>query len=73
MTPLALLKEALKDPILREKYGIPEEELAKVSFDTTSNHPIIETLKTIILLKDNGTSDVNTFKSIKQNQFKIKD
>lgn len=72
MTAQELLREALKDPILRDKYHIPEDEINKISFDTTSQYPIIETIKTIIQLKTNGTADVNTYKNIKLN-FKITD
>lgn len=72
MTAQELLREALKDPILRDKYHIPEEEIKNVSFDATSQYPIIETLKTIIQLKINGTADINTYKTVKM-CFNIKD
>ena len=52
---------------------IPQSELQEVSFDTTSPYPIVETIKTIIQLKGNGTPDVNVFKNIKQNNFNITD
>ncbi|MCR4864575.1 MAG: hypothetical protein K5850_05380 [Bacteroidales bacterium] len=71
MTTQELLREVLKDETLREKYGITEEELSAVSFDTTSKYPIIEALKTVIQLKDIGTPDTQVFKNIKTNQFNI--
>lgn len=73
MTTQDLLREVLKDPIFREKYGIPEEELQNVSFDAYSEYPIIEAIKTIIKLKDSGTPDVNVYRNIKQNIFNIAD
>lgn len=65
MTQLELLKEVLNEPMLRQKYNIPEEELKKVSFDTTSPYPIIEVLKTIIQQKSENVSDTNVYKNIK--------
>lgn len=65
MTQLELLKEVLKDPILKEKYGIPESEINTVSFDTTSSYTIVEVLKTIIQLKNESVSDANIYKNIK--------
>ena len=38
-----------------------------------TQNPIVETIKTIIQLKGNGTPDVNVFKNIKQNNFNITD
>ncbi len=73
MTTQELLKEVLKDPIFQEKYHIPKNELETVSFDVTSKYPIVETIKTIIQLKGNGTPDINVFKNIKQNNFNITD
>ena len=73
MTTQDLLREVLKDSIFQVKYGISKEELNSVSFDSTSPHQIIETLKTIIQLKDSGTLDINVYKSIKQNIFNISD
>lgn len=65
MTQLELLKEVLKDPMLKIKYGITQEELDSVSFDTTSSYEIIEVLKTIIQLKSESVSDANIYKSLK--------
>lgn len=65
MTQLELLKEVLKDPLLRQKYHIPEEELKNMSFDTTSSYAIIEVLKTVIQQKSESVSDVNVYKNIK--------
>jgi len=65
MTQIELLKEVLKDPILKQKYHIPDSELERVSFDTTSKHPIIEVLKTIIQQKAENVSDGNVYKNIK--------
>lgn len=55
MTTQELLKEVLKDSLFQDKYHIPQSELQEVSFDTTSPYPIVETIKTIIQLKGNGT------------------
>lgn len=65
MTQLELLKEVLKDPMLRQKYNIPESELNRVSFDVQSSYPIIEVLKTIIQQKSESVSDANVYKNIK--------
>ena len=72
MTTAELLKEVLKDPMLREKYHIPAEELKNVSFDTKSTYPIVETLKTIIQLKGQNLPDNLVYKNIKLN-FGIED
>lgn len=65
MTQLELLKEVLKDPMLRQKYNIPESELSRISFDVQSSYPIIEVLKTIVQLKSESVSDANVYKNIK--------
>ena len=65
MTQLELLKEVLKDPMLKQKYNIPETELNRVSFDVQSSYPIIEVLKTIIQQKSESVSDANVYKNIK--------
>lgn len=65
MTHKELLKEVLKDPMLRQKYNITDAELGRVSFDETSPYPIIEVLKTIIQQKSENVSDVNVYKNIK--------
>ena len=65
MTQLELLKEVLKDPMLRQKYNIPESELNRISFDVQSSYPIIEVLKTIIQQKSESVSDANVYKNIK--------
>lgn len=67
MTHKELLMEVLKDPLLRQKYHIPEEELKNVSFDldSTSSYAIIEVLKTIIQQKSENVSDTNVYKNIK--------
>ena len=65
MTQLELLKEVLKDPMLRQKYNIPESELNRISFDAQSSYPIIEVLKTIIQQKSESVSDANVYKNIK--------
>lgn len=65
MTQLELLKEVLKDPMLRQKYNIPESELNSISFDVQSSYPIIEVLKTIIQQKSESVSDANVYKNIK--------
>lgn len=65
MTQLELLKEVLKDPMLRQKYNIQESELNRISFDVQSSYPIIEVLKTIIQQKSESVSDANVYKNIK--------
>ena len=73
MTSIELLREALKDPILRSKYGIREEEIQSVSFDTKSDHRIIEIIKTVIKLKEVNNSDNNIYKHIKSIHMGIKE
>lgn len=73
MTSIELLREALKDPILRSKYGISEEEIQSVSFDTKSDHRIIEIIKTVIKLKEVNNSDNNIYKHIKSIHMGIKE
>ena len=65
MTQLELLKEVLRDPMLKQKYNIPESELNRVSFDEVSSYPIIEVLITIIQQKSESVSDTNVYKNIK--------
>lgn len=38
MTATDLLKEVLKDPMLKDKYNLSDEDILSVSFDRTSNH-----------------------------------
>lgn len=73
MTSIELLREALKDPILRSKYGISEEEIQSISFDTKSDHRIIEIIKTVIKLKEVNNSDNNIYKHIKSIHMGIKE
>ena len=73
MTATDLLKEVLKDPMLKDKYNLSDEDILSASFDRTSNHQIIEVLKTIVLLKTQNQSDVNVYKQIKSINFGIKD
>lgn len=73
MTATDLLKEVLKDPMLKDKYNLSDEDILSTSFDRTSNHQIIEVLKTIVLLKTQNQSDVNVYKQIKTINFGIKD
>ena len=73
MTSIELLREALKDPLLVSKYGISEEEINKVSFDTLSDHRIIEIIKSVIKLKEENNSDSNIYKYIKSIHMGIKD
>ncbi len=73
MTTLELLRETLNDPLLKSKYGITDEEIASCSFDSTSNHEIIEVIKTVIKMKDAEASDNNIYKIIKSTNLKIKE
>lgn len=73
MTANDLLREVLKDPMLRDKYDISEAELSSVSFDTTSRYPIIEVLKNIISLKSENHTDAQVYKQIKSINFGIKE
>ena len=73
MTATDLLKEVLKDPMLKDKYNLSDEDILSVSFDRTSNHQIIEVLKTIVLLKTQNQSDVNVYKQIKAINFALSD
>lgn len=73
MTTLELLKETLNDPLLKSKYGITDEDIATCSFDSTSQHKIIEVIKTIIKMKDVNASDNNIYKTIKTTNLGLKD
>lgn len=74
MTANEILKEVLKDPILRTKYNIYEEEIDSVSFDTKSNHQIIEVIKEFIQQKKNNSSgDNQVYRNIKSIHFGIKE
>lgn len=73
MTTIDLLKEVLKDPMFRDKYNIPEEELANVSFDKMSKYRIIEVVKSIISLKGENHTDAQVYKQIKAINFGIKE
>ena len=65
MTQIELLREILKDPMLKQKYRIPESELESISFDVPSQYPIVEVFKTIIRQKAENVSDSNVYKNIK--------
>lgn len=73
MTTFDLLNEVLKDPMFRDKYNISDEDLVNVSFDTTSNHRIIEVVKSIISLKSENHTDTQVYKQIKAINFGIKE
>lgn len=73
MTSIELLREALKDPILRSKYGISEEEIQAISFDGDSEYRIVEIIKTVIKLKEGNNSDNNIYKNIKSIHMGIKE
>lgn len=73
MTTIDLLNEVLKDPMFRDKYNISDEDLVNVSFDTTSNHRIIEVVKSIISLKSENHTDTQVYKQIKAINFGIKE
>lgn len=73
MTTFDLLNEVLKDPTFRDKYNISDEDLVNVSFDTTSNHRIIEVVKSIISLKSENHTDAQVYKQIKAINFGIKE
>ena len=70
MTTIDLLNEVLKDPMFRDKYNISDEDLVNVSFDTTSNHRIIEVVKS---LKSENHTDAQVYKQIKAINFGIKE
>ena len=69
MTTIDLLNEVLKDPMFRDKYNISDEDLVNVSFDTTSNHRIIEVVKSIISLKSENHTDAQVYTLIPQHKF----
>ena len=73
MTATDLLKEVLKDPMLKDKYNLSDEDILSASFDSTSKHKIIEVLKTIVLLKTQNQTDKNVYRQIKAINFGIKD
>ena len=73
MTTIDLLNEVLKDPMFRDKYNISDEDLVNVSFDTTSNHRIIEVVKSIISLKSENHTDAQVYKQPKDTNFGIKE
>lgn len=73
MTTIDLLNEVLKDSMFRDKYNISDEDLVNVSFDTTSNHRIIEVVKSIISLKSENHTDAQVYKQIKAINFGIKE
>ena len=73
MTTIDLLNEVLKDPMFRDKYNISDEDLVNVSFDTTSNHRIIEVVKSIISLKSENHTDAQVYKQIKAINLGIKE
>ena len=65
MKSVDLLKEVLKDPILSDKYHIPQGEIAQISFDSQSPYRIIEVLKTIIQQKCDNMPDSAVYKNLK--------
>lgn len=65
MTSQDLLREVLKDPILRDKYGLPESLLKSVSLDTEADSPILDTLRTIIRLKGQDVGNSAVYRQVK--------
>lgn len=65
MTSQDLLREVLKDPILRDKYDLPESLLKSISLDTEADSPIIDTLRTIISLKGQNVGNSAVYRQVK--------
>ena len=65
MTSQDLLREVLKDPILRDKYGLPESLLKSVSLDTEADSPILDTLRTIIRIKGQDVGNSAVYRQVK--------
>ena len=65
MTSQDLLREVLKDPILKEKYDFPESYLRSVCLDTDTGSPILDTLRTIIRLKGQEIGNNVVYRQVK--------
>jgi hypothetical protein len=66
MSPQEILKEALKDPVFVEKYGLTNEKIKGIELHKHINNQIIEIVKIIILANANNATEINTYKQIKQ-------
>lgn len=65
MTSQDLLREVLKDPLLKEKYDLPDSFLKSVSLDTSADSPILDTLRTIIRLKGQEVGNNAVYRQVK--------
>ena len=65
MTSQDLLREVLKDPLLKEKYGFSDSLLKSVSLDTDTDSPILDTLRTIIRLKGQEVGNSAIYRQVK--------
>jgi hypothetical protein len=65
MTSQDLLREVLKDPLLKEKYDFSDAFLQSVSLDTKTDSPILDTLRTIIRLKGQEVSNSAVYRQVK--------
>lgn len=65
MTSQDLLREVLKDPLLKEKYDFPDSLLQSVSLDADTDSPILDTLRTIIRLKGQEVGNSAVYRQVK--------
>lgn len=65
MTSQDLLREVLKDPLLKEKYDFPDSFLKSVSLDTDTDSPILDTLRMIIRLKGQEVGNSAVYRQVK--------
>lgn len=64
MTAEDIFYEVLKSPELTDIFNIPKEVLNDQNYDTISDYPIIEVIKTIIRGEENHTDNSAIFRNI---------
>ena len=65
MTSQDLLREVLKDPLLKEKYNFPNSFLQSVCLETDTDSPMLDTLRTIIRLKGQEVGNSAVYRQVK--------
>lgn len=66
MTAEEIFKEVLKSPEFQDIFGISEGDLEQETFNTKSNYPVIEIVKSIISGQENHRDKNAVFQNIQK-------
>ena len=65
MTADEIFRVMLENPVLKEKYGLTNAELAGLSLSTPSEHHIIEVIKMVVIGIENETPEASVNSQIR--------